>query len=343
MRILVTAIAALLIAATSNRSAVAGANVSILNPPPMIAPGEVIPVQVSYTKTPNEPEKRVIVRVDLHDYETHEKVTGAYVENNGTGYTGVTRQVTCPITIPASVSGKYYFKATISPWSMNRAIVQQYKSYPTNGIYTYAWIPGHGVTQDVFYMNELISPKAPDNTCYCSGLAFETFVFAFNNHNQHYGHSQIGTIHNPAEMRNFRVQWYGVHETEKLATLALPMWNTGMEITDFEEAQEGDNIQLWRTNKSGHNPLFVNWIRNSNGQITGVRYWGSQGSSNGIGYHQESFATGRRGGMLRERFYLARAKKPRDQADYDWALGSTTTTQQPSQVPSSAHDWMMYN
>jgi hypothetical protein len=121
---------------------------------------------------------------------------------------------------------------------------------------------------------------------------------------------------------------------------ALPEWGAGREITDFEEAQEGDFVQLWRWSGSGHNPVFVNWVRNTSGQITGVRYWGSQSSTNGIGYQTESFGT--TSGMNRNRFYIGRASKPRDQADYDWALGSATTEGTPSTVYSAVEGWRGY-
>ena len=114
----------------------------------------------------------------------------------------------------------------------------------------------------------------------------------------------------------------------------------GREITDFEEAQEGDFVQLWRHSTSGHNPLFVNWIRNSSNVITGVRYWGSQGSTNGIGYNTESFGVST--GINPARFYIGRAAKPRDQADYDWALGQASSQSSPSIVPAAVDEWRQY-
>lgn len=312
--------------------------VTITDAPAIITPGQWVPVNVQFTKTSNEAEKRVIFRVDLHKAYTHERVAGWYADNNKAGYTGLAGSAVCNVGVPANVSGQYYFKAVMSPWSLNRAIVSHYRSYPTNGTFTYAWDSSYGVTQNVYYMGSLICPKPTANTCYCSGLAFEAAIIPFNAYNTTYGHARIGNIASAANMRTFRTIWYGVTDSEKLAARAIPEWGAGREITDFEEAQEGDFVQLWRMSGSGHNPVFVNWVRGSSGDITGVRYWGTQTSSNGIGYNTESFGTtGSR--MNRSRFYIGRLAKPRDQADYDWAIAQSDTSSAPSFVYSTIPEW----
>jgi hypothetical protein len=131
-----------------------------------------------------------------------------------------------------------------------------------------------------------------------------------------------------------------VTDAEKLAVRAIPQYGAGVEITDFEEAQEGDIVQFWRHSGSGHNPVFVNWVRNASNQITGVRYWATQTSTNGIGYLTESF--GATSGLNSARFYIARAVKPRDQADYDWALGSADSQASPTAVTSGIAEWNRY-
>src|SRR5690606_37759591 len=130
----------------------------------------------------------------------------------------------------------------------------------------------------------LISPKPSGDTTYCSGLAFEACIIPFNNYNATYGHQFIGNIYSASQMEIFRRRWYGTEGlsggAERLAGDAIPEWGVGVRITDFEEAQEGDFVQLWRHSGSGHNPLFVSWRRNTSGGIRGVNYWGSQNSSN---------------------------------------------------------------
>jgi hypothetical protein len=46
--------------------------------------------------------------------------------------------------------------------------------------------------------------------------------------------------------------------------------------------------------------------------------------------------------MNESRFYIGRAAKPRDQADYDWALGTASTESQPSAVNTAVGDWRQY-
>ncbi len=319
------------------------ASVSILNPPQTLNPGASAVINTSFVKSPAESERRVVIRVDLHDADTDEKVSGGISDNGGAGYTVSSAQVGCTVPVPANASGQYYFKATVAPWSLNRAVVAQYKSYPTDGTYPYSWDIGrsgdYGVTREVRYLGSVICPDYPGNTTYCSGVAFETFVFAFNNYNGSYAHPYIGNILNSQNMGTFRRLWYGNTDGEKLAARAIPEWGAGREITDIEEAQEGDFIQLWRHSGSGHNPLFVSWVRNSSNQITGVRYWGSQGSI-GISFRTEYFGT--TSGINPARFYIGRAAKPRDQADYDWALGQSDTKLTPSAVNSGVELWPWY-
>lgn len=321
--------------------AVAGATVTVINRPDGLTPGGEAAVSFRIAKSADEPEKRIVVRVDLHDADTDAKVSESILDNAGQGYKGSEINLAAKVPVPADAAGSYYFKITASPWSLNRAIVARMKSYPTDGTFRYKWEGGYGVTQDVPYKGTVIAPSSNDNTCYCSGLAFELFVLTWNDYNAQYGHSQIGDIPNASTMQAFRRVWYGnFPETEKLATRAIPEWGAGVEITDWEEAQEGDFVQLWRHSGSGHNPVFVNWVRNSQNQITGVNYWGTQGSTNGIGIARENFGATRN--MNRNRFYLARSAKPRDQADYDWALGQATTKGQPSMVNSSVGNWTIY-
>ena len=48
-------------------------------------------------------------------------------------------------------------------------------------------------------------------------------------------------------------------------------------------------------------------------------------------------------GINRSRFYLTRIRKPRDQADFDWALGTASTLSTPTFIGvSSVDDWMRY-
>ena len=322
---------------------VAGAavTVSLQGVPTSVAPGQSVTVGIQYVRPASEPEKRLIFIVELRQAGSGAVLARQVQDNANAGHTPAAGTVPVTLSVPANASGSSYFTAHAVPWSLNRAIVAHYKSYPTNGTFTYLWSGGgYGVTQNVYYLQTLICPKPSGNTTYCSGLAFETAILPFNAYNIQYGHARIGNI-TASQMETFRRIWYGVTDAEKLAARAIPEYGIGLEITDLEEAQEGDFVQFWRHNGSGHNPVFVNWVRNSSNQITGVRYWGSQLSSNGIGYATESFGT--TSGINRNRFYLARIRKPRDQADLDWALGTASTLSTPTFIGvSSVDDWMRY-
>ena len=54
----------------------------------------------------------------------------------------------------------------------------------------------------------------------------------------------------------------------------------------------GRFLQFWRNNGSGHNNIFIEWARNSSDEIVGVKYWSTQGSTNGVGYQVEFFWPG---------------------------------------------------
>lgn len=315
--------------------------------PSSYRPGQLVEVSAVFHKPVGTTEKRVVFLLELRRAADDSLVVQSVFDNSGAGYKDIDYGVGGLLRVPAGTTGPIYVQAVATPWSMNRALVEQLRTYPTDGTFTYLWSGGgYGVTQNIYYLGTLIAPKPTGNTTYCSGLAFDQFVTAYNNYNTAWGHSKIGTM-TVTDMRNFRVIWYGAGttDTERLSTLAVPQYNLGVQITDWEEAQEGDACQLWRWSTSGHNPVFIAWVRDNTGKITGVRYWGSQGSTNGIGYREESFgATSADGGINPARFYLARARKPRDGADYTWAIATVTTKATPilPAVEANGDNWAVY-
>jgi hypothetical protein len=319
----------------------AAVTVSIPSPPASVPPGQSVSVNVQYNKPASEVERRLVFIVELKNASTGAVIAKGTANNSNLGFTTSAGTVPVTVAVPAAASGQGYFQAYAVPWSLNRAIVAHYKTYPTNGTFTYLWSGGgYGVTQNVYYLNTLICPKPAGNTTYCSGLAFEAWLVPYNAYNAQNGHANIGGL-SVTQMQDFRRVWYGVTDAEKLAARAIPEYGLGVEITNFEEAQEGDFVQLWRHSTSGHNPVFVNWIRNASNVITGVRYWGSQGSTSGIGYNTESF--GNTSGINSARFYLGRLRKPRDQADYTWSLGTANTQATPTSIgTSTVDDWKQY-
>lgn len=311
------------------------------NAPTSAMPGMPISVNFIFERVGAVEEKRLVFLVDLHDAATDAKLHQVVLNNGNLGYTADTGSLVANFYAPATANGEVYVNLWAVPWSLNRALVEKLESYPIDGTFRYEWVISragdYGVTQDVVYQGFTVCPDYPGNTTYCSGVAFEVFILGWNEYNATYGHSGIGTI-TAGTVNSFRQYWYGTTSgAEKLAAEAIPRFNAGIEITDLEEIQKGDSIQLWRTGGSGHNPVFINWVRNSSDEIIGVRYWGSQSSSNGIGYRTEYFS-GYGGSVRFDRFYAARSRKPRDEADYAWALGSSST----KNSSSVTETWSLY-
>jgi len=325
--------------------AMGAATVALVSPPATLQPGQATTINVQCTKTSNEVEQRLVLILELRRSSDNTVIHKVVSENAPDGHREASKTVAIPLTVPVGATGSHYFAAYASPWSMNKYFVTNYLGYPRNGTFTYLWSGGgYGVTQNCWYLGSLICPKPSGNTTYCSGLAFEAFLLPYNTYNTTYGHTRIGNITSSSQMETYRKLWYGVTDAEKLSVRAITDYSLGREITDWEEAQDGDFCQFWRTSGSGHNPVFQKWIRNGAGQITGFTYWGSQGSTNGIGFNTESFAVGTGSGVRRDRFYLGRVKKPRDQADYDWAIGQASTVAQPTmiQTGSAVQEWDRY-
>lgn len=300
-----------------------------------LSPGSSHTISVSFQKTTDEKEQRLCLILDLIRDTQTDVVQSWVMDQSGNGYTQDSATVNFSITLPNEQENGWYLRATAAPWSLNRQSVTRYKSYPTDGTYPYAWVSGsYGVTQNLYYLSNLLCPAPGDNTTYCSGVAFETFLLTYQDYFalSGAGDSIGGLSYN--EMKALRLVWYGVTDAEKLCARAIPQYGLGVEITNFEEAQEGDFVQLWRHSGSGHNVVFVNWMR-SGGQIIGVRYWSTQGSTNGIGTNVEYFGT--TSGMDADRFYIARLRKPRDKMDQLWALGTATAA--PTQQSSC---WILY-
>jgi hypothetical protein len=73
------------------------------------------------------------------------------------------------------------------------------------------------------------------------------------------------------------------------------------------KARAGDFLQFWRTNKSGHSVVFLEWIADD-GKRIGFKYRSSQGSTDGIGDRVEYFegVDGKDGEVDSKRMYFCR-------------------------------------
>jgi hypothetical protein len=173
------------------------------------------------------------------------------------------------------------------------------RAIPDGG--SYVWTNGSGVPRDIRYEGELIL-KAQEKGTYCSGFTFCVAMQAAEERGLLKGKSADA-------VRQFQKQWYGSTKeaAERQCALAVEQLGIGREVKSLADAQPGDFMQIWRTNKSGHSVLFLDWVREGD-QIVGIKYRSSQKSTDGVGDRVEYFddAPGHDGKVDRRRTYVAR-------------------------------------
>jgi len=175
---------------------------------------------------------------------------------------------------------------------MNGYSVDILEEYPCDGTHPYAWLDTYtGVTRDLYYKNERIARANPDGSrsCYCCGLTFEDFFRAMLQLNSDLNRSGDINGMTAADMRYFIHIWFVQSVWGDGPGIALQQFGLGENIAQFKDVKTGDYVQLWRTTGSGHSVIFMNWTTNAAGDTTGLRYWSTQGSTNGINYAIEYF------------------------------------------------------
>lgn len=182
------------------------------------------------------------------------------------------------------------------PETPNADILRIAYSYDDGG--TYKW-KGSGVPEELTFDGEQILPKS-DGT-YCCGYTLAVVFKAAQSRGLLGGRTAD-------DIRQLHKYWYGNTEEseETLVVYALEELELGHEV-EHEEVAAGDFAQFWRSNKSGHSVLFLEWIV-EDGQAVGVKYRSSQKSTDGIGDRIEYFsdAENHEGKLLRDRFYVVR-------------------------------------
>jgi hypothetical protein len=177
---------------------------------------------------------------------------------------------------------------------MNAVIWTIAQSYPTDGTHTYYW-PSEGTwagtTQDIWYRDELVAEGDPDGRCFCVGLTWEVYMQAFDQLDEET--SGDGTLNGLTvdDLYSFRTDFYVRELLGSGVVEAFDNYGLGETVTDWEDAQQGDIIQLWRYNSTGHSVLFHSWERDLDGSIQGLTYWSTQSSTDGIDVNTEWFGT----------------------------------------------------
>ena len=197
----------------------------------------------------------------------------------------------------------------------NRLVITEIARYPTNGTHAYWWPKKgekqyDGVTQDVYFQGMKALSGEPRQRTYCCGLTLEVFLNAWNRR----------IARTPADAqklkaddwKTFQRLWFVEDLNGPGPSAALERFRLGRQIP-FEEAQPGDFVQIWRNkvpNPSGHSVVFLNWVKNGQGEITGLHYWSTQ-ESNGIAENTEFFPkegepAAKPWRMVRDYVYVAR-------------------------------------
>jgi hypothetical protein len=177
------------------------------------------------------------------------------------------------------------------------------RAYKDGGGYDSSW-KGTGVPEEVRFKNERILAKGKGT--YCCGFTFAVAMDVARERGL-----LVGKL--PEEIRAFQKQWYGATEESREIQCAMAVEKLGIgKRIEPDDARPGDFLQFWRTNKSGHSVVFVEWVENDRRRV-GFKYRSSQGSTKGIGDRIEYFADeGHNEGLVdRERMYFCRLDEAR--------------------------------
>lgn len=206
----------------------------------------------------------------------------------------------------------------------NQIVLDTIAAYPTDGTHDYWWpkkgeAQYSGASEDLYFQGKKVMTGEPQKRTYCCGLTLEVFLRSYEKWLE--SHGGEGAAAFPAsDWSAFQKAWF----VEKLngpgPSAALEKFGLGKEIP-AADALPGDFIQIWRTKNtkgkvSGHSVIFLNWVKNADGDVVGFRYWSTQPGTKGISDRVEYY--GPFGGMSTEYSTFGRVEprgkdeKPKD-------------------------------
>ncbi len=171
----------------------------------------------------------------------------------------------------------------------NSVVVDVLETYPTDGSYAYYWPESGdwgGNPTDIYYQGDLFAEGDAQNRSFCVGMTFEVFMRSFDDI---VGGSLNGISFD--ELYTFRTDWYVRELYGSGVVEAVENYGIGSQVTDWDDIAPGDFVQFWRHSGSGHNVIFIDWVRTGSGNISGFEYWSTQGSTDGVGYNSEYFGS----------------------------------------------------
>jgi hypothetical protein len=215
--------------------------------------------------------------------------------------------------------------------SLNPYVLKVISAYPADGSYPYhcSWEPReydiyNGVTQDLWYKGMVVAKAYPDGSrcSYCCGYTFEVFVRAMKLRNVQKGLEPDdfnGMTFN--DLFNLLQLWYieGPGDSEQRG---ITSYGLGRAITDFEQVRPGDFLSYSTTPSGGHSVVFIDWLRDDQQKIIGLKYFSSNLSgTQGVGYGSGKFSDSNHGrGILRNSLRIARVGAIKDYKSFDRAV-----------------------
>jgi hypothetical protein len=190
----------------------------------------------------------------------------------------------------------YLLVGLVSTHAKPGDVVAIARAFPDGG--GYEW-KGSGVPEDVRFNGKTILAKG--KATYCSGFTFAVAMKAA---------AERGLLKGKTteQVQAFQKEWYGATKEsgETQCAYAIEKLGVGKPVA-INEARPGDFLQLWRTNKSGHSVVFLEWATDA-GRPIGVKYRSTQTSTKGIGDRTEYFTgiPGKKGAVDPKRMYFGR-------------------------------------
>jgi hypothetical protein len=177
---------------------------------------------------------------------------------------------------------------------LNDLVIKVASGYPTDGSMKSLRshdpeFSGYGVTTDVLYAGRLVAKARPGGRSHCIGFVFEVFMQALDRHQRHTGRPVALFERSPDLLRRFQQEFYGTDGSIGTFVDALIRYNLGHEIRDISHAKRGDLVQFWYRAGYGHAGIIWDLIRNSAGEVCGIRFL--QSGHGSIHFEEQDLST----------------------------------------------------
>ncbi len=205
----------------------------------------------------------------------------------------------------------------------NQLVLKVLKEYPTDGTHGYWWPRSgegdyDGCTRDLYFLGQKVMKGEEKGRTYCCGLTLEVFLEAYNRWLKDHGGEKFAAL-KPEDWPRFKRLWFVEKHNGPGPSSALEAFQMGKTIP-AEAALPGDFIQIWRTpnekgKETGHSVIFLDWTRDEEGKIAGIRYWSTQPGTQGISEREEFY--GPNGGVSAQTTWFGRVALTRAEQEQE--------------------------